>query len=311
MHYLDELKTIIEEENPSSFGDTIKIAQSRGWHLDTSGSNDSHIEKMSAWKGYMQFIAISELIERRSIKETSNSIQYIASGSIMKFEAKLDQAVCKKLEAISNNHHQNVGCKPLTLMKAEEMYGLKDWKELTRSLIDSISQQLIDHTLPETYRDLNIFAPRCLLRRTYPMESIEQLNSNINNQDWHQDSSLNYGSRPMVTLWIPLQSDSGTIRPGLEWSELPLNYFSWRHGDGSSIANTELARKTIGPNKTHEICSGMGSIIGFNGLTLHRTLTHEKMKSHRDALLIRFGCTSYAKYFPRDRDTDFTIQLKD
>ena len=309
MHFLNELQKVIEDDDPITFEDAINLVRAKGWHLDTFSNQNKNLLKMSAWKGYMQLIAISTSIERKCKKDTNILPQYINSGKVIKLTHKLDSSVCDLLENISNQYHKNRCKEPLTLINAEIEYGLKDWEAIAEEIILHMPEINPVGSLPDSYRKINVIAPRCLLRRTYPQDIIKSCNGNRNNQDWHQDSNLEYGGRPMVTLWIPLQDGAGITRPGLEWSDIPIHYFSWKHGDGSSQALLDLRTESYKKDSTHSVSVKRGSIIAFNGLTFHRTMLNKNMTRHRDALLIRFINSESKTFFPGKRDKDFVIEL--
>ena len=115
----------------------------------------------------------------------------------------------------------------------------------------------------------------------------------------------------MVTLWIPLQDGAGLTSPGLEWSDIPIHYFSWKHGDGSSQAliDLDLRAESYEQNSIHSVSVERGSVLAFNGLTCHRTMLSKRMTRHRDALLIRFINTESKPFFPGSRDKDFSLEL--
>ena len=309
MHLLNEIEKAIEENNPKTFEDAVNIVIKKGWNLDTFTKNNKDILKMPAWKGYMRLIAISSSIERKNRKEANSYLQYINPGKIVIVEKGLDSNTCDILENIANKYHKQGSKEPLTLNKAKDLYGLKDWDKIVEVAINKTYEKISSENLPLSYNKLNIISPRCLLRRTYPAKMVNPTNGNKNNQDWHQDSNLIFGGKPMVTLWIPLQDGAGITRPGLEWSDLEIQYFSWKHGDGSSEAMLDLMRETKRNISTHSANVNRGSIVAFNGLTFHRTMVNTNTKEHRDALLIRFTNEENKTYFPGERKQDFALQL--
>ncbi len=309
MHFLNEIQKVIEEDNPITFKDVLDSVIAKGWHLDTFRTQNKSLLNMSAWKGYMQLIAISTMLERKCKKEINSPPQYISSGQVMKFDYRLDSNTCDLLEDIANQYHTNMNKEPLTLKNAENEYGLNDWEAVVKDIILHMPKCIKLKSLPESYKRLNVITPRCLLRRTYPQEITKHSQANRNNQDWHQDSNLMYGGRPMVTLWIPLQDGAGLSRPGLEWSELPIQYYSWKHGDGSSQALSDLSTVSYEQISTHSVSVERGSVIAFNGLTFHRTMVNKHMTRHRDALLIRFTNEENKAYFPGNREKDLSLEI--
>ena len=308
MHLLNEIEKAIEENNPKTFEDAINIIIRKGWNLDTFTKNNERILKMSAWKGYMQLVAISSSIERKNKKEANSYLQYINPGEVIIIEKGLDRNTCDILENIANKYHKQESKEPLALNKARDLYGLKEWDQIVKEAIIKTYEK-ISVELPLSYKRINVISPRCLLRRTYPANMVNPIKGNKNNQDWHQDSNLIFGGKPMVTLWVPLQDGAGITRPGLEWSDLEIQYFSWKHGDGSSEAMLDLMLETKKNISTHQAHVKRGSIVAFNGLTFHRTMVNTKTKKHRDALLIRFTNEENKTSFPGERKQDFALQL--
>ena len=309
MHLLNEIQKVIEEDEPKTFGEAMNLIIERGWNIDMFTTKNRELMQMSAWKGYMQLIAISANMERKQRRETANHKQYIDSGKTIKIEDGLEKCTCEKLEEISNEYHKEQLREPLTLANAGKEYGLEEWQSLVKNIILRASNKMNLTALPSSYKNINVITPRCLLRRTYPQNLVNPRNGNRNNQDWHQDSNLEYGGRPMVTIWIPLQDGAGLTRPGLEWSDMEMNYFSWKHGDGSSSALIDLESKDQKRESIKSVGIKRGSIIAFNGLTFHRTLVNKYMKSHRDALLIRFTKEEHKREFPGRREEDFSIRI--
>lgn len=158
------------------------------------------------------------------------------------------------------------------------------------------------------FGNFSVIGSRCFLRRTYPLAH-SQVKGNINNQNWHQDSNPLFNSKPMATIWIPLDKGCGYECPGLDISSINVNKFIPTFGDGCEvIPELEYSdfKTSIEPNIVTLQCNILDGIV-FNGLSFHRTSYSHSMHKSRDVLIIRIAPSTLIHDFPGNREYDFTI----
>lgn len=146
-----------------------------------------------------------------------------------------------------------------------------------------------------------VLAGKVLLRRTWPLaeERVRDLGHNANNLVWHQDSNARHGDRPMVVLMTTLQDGTGAVVPGLTLLEAPVRQFEGMFGyEGGRVAQFEREMaEQFGELRTVTPVLSAGELLLFDGLTFHRTASHEAMDGHRDGFLVRVVRPEDAAHF--------------
>ncbi|MES2869683.1 MAG: hypothetical protein V4749_08950 [Pseudomonadota bacterium] len=215
-----------------------------------------------------------------ALDSPENSHQWLATGSHLRVNALVDQEMRDRLVSHCDALLDVPGTPPLRLLEHPQCVD----QDMLRAIATTVLASLPD-SLPIGSRPA-ILKRRTILRRTFPPCRLPAQLGNANNQFWHQDTNAQFNDAPMLTLWIPLQEGSGTIRPGLQIIDAPVAYFSIVHGD-SSRAIAPLLSQMFPASRVESLQVAAGECIVFNGLTFHQTWTTEHMMQHRDALLIR------------------------
>ncbi len=285
--------------------DLLDALQAEGWHLDI-GSEMSRLflEGISPKVGFQILICNQYL--NWSVASDYSFVNP-ATGSWMHVKKALSARTVKELSVICDQCFPNPGIPPRRLQTIAE--GQEAAEVFAKFGVVGLLKNLARVVQPGLGDSLTILGTRTLLRRTYPI-SIEYKDPsrNMHNQDWHQDSNPTFGARAMLTIWIPLQSESGISRPGISIMKAPINRFHPDLGDGCVKAKAEL-EKEFGEVEIETPLVDAGDAVVFNGLTFHQTFSTETMLHHRDALLIRIVRSHEASYFPTDHNDDVVVRL--
>ncbi|QPN58444.1 hypothetical protein H8F24_09305 [Synechococcus sp. CBW1002] len=309
MNLSSKLAALIQEHPSLSYGELHDMLCDQGWALEPLTVEEHKLaNQVPGWKALIILCVNAQLSERKA----QSFPQLIPTGETLCRDKLVSSVVIAKMLSLYEDQILIRGDGPLCLAG----YVSDPSLQLSQALIDiaksvvadlAHSSLLIDQSL--LGESMVLLMNRCLLRRTYPCYEISQSSKNKNNQDWHQDSSLVYGGRPMLTLWIPLQEYSGQKIPGIELASLRSGYFSSHFGDG--IENLADVSKDFPDETVSTVIPRLnaGGYAVFNGLTYHRTYANNGMSSARDALLIRIAPRSHAGYFPGDRSNDIEFRL--
>lgn len=229
--------------------------------------------------------------------------QFIQTGTHLVINNLLTEDNYQYLSTFANTYFSAADGAPLCHVLTSK--SSDDFKLIIRSICSKFVKSISSHY---PFSDFSVIGSRCFLRRTFSLKHSE-ISGNINNQNWHQDSNPLFGSLPMATIWLPLNEGSGYVCPGLDISRLFVESFHPNIGDGAlDLPITQLAT-SLASNENHFssiMCDVLDGVV-FNGLTFHRTSYSETMSQSRDVFLIRVAPTALLKYFPGNRDYDFTI----
>lgn len=309
MNLLAKLAALVQDHPSLSYGELHDMLCEQGWVLDPL-SEEAHrlANQVPGWKALFILKANAQLSERNA----KFFPQLIQTGESLCRDKYVSTQVINNMLSLYEDQILIRGDAPLYL--ADYLSDLS--LELSQVLVDiakSVVTELMHSSLSLDESLLGesmvLLMNRCLLRRTYPCHEISQNSKNKNNQDWHQDSSIVYGGRPMLTVWIPLQESSGQKIPGIELASLRSGYFSSYFGDG--VADLSDVSKDFANEIVSTVIPRLnaGGFAVFNGLTYHRTYASDCMTSARDALLIRIAPRSHADFFPGDRSKDIEFRL--
>ena len=309
MNLLAKLALLVQEHPSLSYGELYDMLCEQGWVLDPlSEEAHKHANQVPGWKALFILNANAQLSERKA----NLFPQIIQTGESLCRNKFVSTQVIDMMLSLYEDQILIRGDAPLYL--ADYLSDLS--LQLSQVLVDiakSVVADLVHNSLSLDQslvsESMVLLMNRCLLRRTYPCHEISQSLKNKNNQDWHQDSSIVYGGRPMLTVWIPLQESSGQKIPGIELASLRSGYFSSCFGDG--VADLSDVSKDFPDEIVSTVIPRLnaGGFAVFNGLTYHRTYASDCMTSARDALLIRIAPFSHAEFFPGDRSKDIEFRL--
>ncbi len=239
--------------------------------------------------------------------ESDYSFVNPATGSWIHIKKVLAAIIVKELSVFCDQCFQNPGTPPRRLQTIAE--DQESAMVFAKFGVVALLKNLAREVQPSLGQSLTILTKRTFLRRTYPVYiKYKDPLKNIHNQNWHQDSNPAFGDRPMLTIWIPLQSESGISRPGLSIMKAPINRFHPDLGDGCEKAKVELEQE-LGEVEIETPLVDAGDAIVFNGLTFHQTFSTNKMLHHRDALVIRIVRSHEARYFPIDHKDDVVVKF--
>ena len=306
MDQLSLLSEIIKEKPSILYGDALLLARKNGWLVDYDGCNQDLLNT-PAWLVIHQLRISLIQADRLAIsREAAFTSQFVETGSYKTFRSVLNSIDLNKLLTLSDQYHRNARQAPLSLESEAYNNTIFD-KDLAirilRNILSSNELSLLGH------RQFTVLTNRCLLRRTFSGKFNPVKHGNINNQMWHQDSNRSFDSKPMLTLWIPLQDGSSINRPGLQVSGLEPKIFNHRFGDSCTESDLKAYYKVqdICPSTPSDLQAG--DCLIFNGLTYHQTYLNSSMKLSRDVLLIRVCAKCDSKSFPGDisKRLDFTI----
>ena len=136
-----------------------------------------------------------------------------------------------------------------------------------------------------------VLTNKVLLRRTWPIseEEARNLGHNASNLTWHQDSNIRHGDKPMIVMMVSLQDGAGSTKPGLSILKSPTRSFRGIYGyEGKRVEEFKEEMLTnYGAFNVENPELNAGDLLIFDGLTFHRTFSHQSMNSPRDALLVR------------------------
>jgi hypothetical protein len=283
----------------------LDVLQAEGWNLDI-GSNMSRqfFGRVTPNIGF-KVLAASQYMNQQ--QRSDYSFIRPATGKWIHIKQALTAQAIKNLIMFCDKCFPHPGTQPRALHTLVE--SVETTKVFTMFGLVSLLQYLAREVQPDMGESLTIISPRTLLRRTYPITTkYNDPSMNMHNQHWHQDSNSMFGARPMLTIWIPLQSESGICRPGINIMNVPTNRFHSDIGDGYQQAKEELV-KEFGEIEINTPLIDAGDAVVFNGLTFHQTFSTENMLHHRDALLIRIVRSHEAIHFPGDRNDDVVVRL--
>ena len=306
MDKLALLTKIVDNQPSILYGEAIKLARRKGWLLDYDGLNVDLLNT-PAWLVLHQLrISMIQADRAACFEESPFSEQFVDTGVYKVCRSVVKSPILEKLINLSDSYHQNSRQPPLSLNSS-----VSKTTEFNLEMIMGIIRQVL--SVPEInllgHRTFTVLSQRCFLRRTFPGKFDPIEHGNINNQTWHQDSNRLFGSRPMATLWIPLQNGSSLSRPGLQLSGLKPPVFNHRFGD--SCSESDLRSYYNVNNIQPAVPSDLqaGDCLIFNGLTFHQTFLSDSMNLFRDVLLIRFCAKCDSSSFPGDplKRIDLTI----
>lgn len=306
MDYLTLLSEIIKEEPSILYGDAVKLARKNGWLLEIDGL-DKRLLSAPAWRVVHQLkISLIQSDRLSCSRDKVSTAQFIETGTYKIRRNVIDPIVLKQLISLSNLYHKDHRQAPLSLgSNIVNTYSF-NIDLILKILLNVLNFDEIDLLGHNSFTALT---SRCLLRRTFSGEFNVVRHGNINNQTWHQDSNQQFNSRPMLTLWIPLQNGSSLIRPGLQISGLTPNIFNHRFGDSCSESNLKAYYQVDNLKTTVLKDIKAGDCLIFNGLTYHQTYLIPSMRFSRDVLLVRVCAKSDSSSFPGDPDNfvDFNL----
>ena len=295
MDHLSLLTKIVNDHPSILYGEAIKQARHNGWLLDYDVNNTELLNR-PAWLVLHQLRISLIQDDRNSIPEDSSVFdQFVPTGSYKVLRSIVDSSKLDNLIELSESYHQDSRQPPLSLdsnFSKETDFNIDLIDGILRQLLSSSEINLLGH------RSFVVLSHRCFLRRTFAGEFNPLKHGNMNNQTWHQDSNRLFGSRPMLTLWIPLQNGSAITRPGLQISGLKPSVFNHRYGDSCSESDLKSTYcvnniQSVAPNDIHA-----GDCLVFNGLTFHQTYLSNSMNLFRDVLLVRFCAKRDSDSFP-------------
>lgn len=226
--------------------------------------------------------------------------QKLETGKYAIIKKALPEANIKQLRRLSRNL-MGINSRPVYIAN-ERMLGNNMSERYSNAGIPSVLKTGKPWIQAMIGKKCLILTNKVLLRRTWPISEsrARNLGHNASNLTWHQDSNHKHGDKPMVVMMISLHDGAGSRCPGLSILKSPTNYFQGVFGyEGNRVEEFEQAMlDQQGSFKTEIPDLNSGDMLIFNGLTFHRTFSHESMKSHRDALLIRIIKPEDAENFP-------------
>lgn len=300
----DDMRRLVQEQPALTYSDLLVQLGELGWQLEHPMMVDpSLLSSLPAWTALLSLPRANQAA-RPSGRPLPTQLIEPGDHSILQHVLPLD--ICEEMRLFCDNHFYRPGLPPV---------GVDQLDEPTRSNVLraslNVARQVLDLILKEGHplagESFVLLMNRCLLRRTYPPHSWDETLCNANNQHWHQDSNERFSSRPMLTLWLPLQINAGRSCPGLEVSSLPATFFSTRCGDSTSDHDIVCQEHGFDHATTLLLDVPLGSVGIFNGLTYHRTAISDQMNGYRDALLLRVCLERDAQWFPGDRSADVLI----
>ena len=306
MDQLSLLTQIVNDQPSILYGEAIKLARHNGWLFDYDAHN-TELLSTPAWRVLHQLrISLIQADRAANKVESKFSDQFVQTGTYKVYRSILDSPKLDSLIDISESYHQDSRQPPLSLdssfSKGTE-FNLDLITGILRNLLSFSEVNLLDH------KRFTVLSQRCFLRRTFPGEFNPIKHGNINNQMWHQDSNRLFGSRPMVTLWIPLQNGTAHCRPGLQISGLTPSIFNHRFGDSCSESDLRSYYNVNDIKSAVPSDLQAGDCLIFNGLTFHQTYSSDSMNQFRDVLLIRFCAKCDANFFPGDSLKRFDLTI--
>ena len=291
------------KDNPTLLCSELKVKLKKlGWQIEESSTEFSKLsDNLPAWT-----ILLNRNTSPGTSLEENEEKQFVPTGEFRHVKEVLSLKSIHFLRSVCDNYFTSSGMPPLHLLTLEDDIRVQV-KDIAVNAARNTLKQIIAPQGSSTANHLVLLMNRCLLRRTYPPHLWHEGLCNANNQYWHQDSNAIYKQRPMLTLWIPLQTDSGVKCPGLEVSSVKAKYFSSKTGDNTK--DHSIICKEHGEQRATSklLLLNTGDAAVFNGLTYHQTAINNKMTVCRDALLLRVCNKDDAPYFPGDRNADITI----
>ncbi len=297
----EEMRRLVREQPQLSCAGLMQQLQDLGWRLERPLTDPGLLEATPAW------VALLSLAQKRA-RDHDGILppQLLDSGTWGHLPALVPDQLCEALVACCDHHFVRPGLPPVELMQLEEPL-----RRGALELAEAASAQALRTFAPSGHPLANepfvLLMNRCLLRRTYPPQNWSEALRNNNNQHWHQDSSIQFGGRAMLTLWIPLQEGAGSLCPGLETSSVAATYFSPACGDSTPEHTDVCSEHGVATAEVNRLEVPRGHGAAFNGLTYHRTALSEGMGGYRDALLLRLCASKDASCFPGDRSADRSI----
>jgi hypothetical protein len=299
-----EMMRIAEQEPDASLLQVIERIDPLIWQIETIPSDQK------AFYARANGLAALRLVQRRldrheaefALNAPPRTRQWLATGVHLDVPDVLSADMLDDLGAVCDSRLAEVGTPPVRVFDHPELAARLDLPGIVAKVLAAAPDPLPASARPA------ILKKRTLLRRTFPPSRLGARVGNSNNQLWHQDSNVQFNDRPMLTLWIPLQSMAEGTRPGLEILDAPVAYFSAVHGDYSRdlpILMAELFPRT----RITSVRAGAGICVAFNGLTFHQTHATPEMTEHRDALLIRVLDADSALDFAPDHAEEDVLVL--
>jgi len=297
-----ELKMLIQEHPSLSAGEILRKLNGRGWQIERG--NEKMQPLLESTPGWVLLLNQTFNSKQPIAKETHR--QLIATGQYKQVADVLSGAAIRRIKELSNSVLKDNGHPPVSINRLSSA----DQISMEKVLI-SVSKTVLDACERDTkYTKKGMFTllmNRCILRRTYSPDEWSEDYKNGNNQHWHQDSNAAFNSRPMLTIWVPLDHGAGTTRPGLEISDIAIDGFSTQFGDSTEILDEVMMSYGVDGGQCTVPSVPLGSCLAFNGMTFHRTYMSDGMNGERDVLLIRLCKTSDAMFFPGERAYDLSI----
>ena len=285
--------------------DILEALQAEGWHFDIGSEMSRVFLGRISPKAGLQVLIRNQYLECSSVSDYS--FVNPCTGSWMQVKEVLSQETVKELSVICDQCFPKPGTPPRQLQTISKEQNATE--VFVKFGIVDLLKNLAREVQPGLGHSLTIIGTRTLLRRTYPINiEYKDPSRNMHNQDWHQDSNSVFGTRPMLTIWIPLQGESGISRPGISIMKAPVSKFHPDFGDGCINAKAEL-KEEFGEVEIETPQVNAGDAVVFNGLTFHQTFSTEKMLYHRDALLIRVIRSHEVSYFPTAHNDDVVVRL--
>ena len=308
-NYLNDVREILGESPQISYLELLRMIHNRGWNIEPlTRDQEALAENIPAWKALLMLSAQSKIAEKKSIVFD----QFIESGAFFSKEILLNCDELSWLQSLSQQQMTIDGSPPFCLCDqpaTPDDYLHKFLVNVVRRLFESMQLKDFKLDLLLQNNDLVLLMNRCIIRRTYSRTSNNLIIRNRNNQHWHQDSSLQFQSRPMLTIWIPLNNHAGKLVPGIEIADIEVNYFSSLSGDEAIDIASIGKELSISSICTSVPLVSAGGCVVFNGLTFHRTFVNNSMNGFRDSLLLRITPSEHAAFFPGNRNSDITINL--
>ena len=295
MDNLSLLSEIVKEQPSILYGDALKLARGNGWLLEVD-SHDKSLLKAPAWRVIHQLrVSLIQADREATARELVTSPQFVETGSYKIRRTVIDSVTLKNLITLSDNYHQDSRKAPLSLgsnTDSRKYFNIELVMHILEDVLKFDGINLLGH------KTFTVLTSRCFLRRTFPGQFDAVMHGNINNQMWHQDSNSLFNSKPMLTLWIPLQNGSSLTRPGLQLSGLKPNIFNHRFGDSCSESDLKSYYHVENIQSTVPYKLEAGDCLIFNGLTFHQTYLTPSMRFSRDVLLIRVCAKNDSISFP-------------
>ena len=309
MDLQSEFMNILSAEPGITHLQLIENARERGWNLEPLTAGEQAVAaQMPAWKALLMANARSESAARR----LASTEQILTTGSVFILNDALTSCQVESLRDLFASHIDIHGNAPLALAAFLDHthLGLQELLVTTsRRVLFGLARDRQGGSQADTSETYAVLMNRCLLRRTYASSSHGLAVKNRNNQAWHQDSSAQFLSRPMLTFWIPLQDQAGTLIPGIETANVTVDRFLPSFGDGVECLQDIFDGRGQFVVETMVPSVEAGGCVVFNGLTFHRTYVASHMAGFRDALLIRISPASHSSHFPGDRSSDLFFDL--